>query len=156
MEFLEKDLEQIIWETDDRILFERGLQISGKRKRQLRIGNYGIADLVTFWRDEYEICFEVFELKKDDLNMQTLLQAYKYVKGISTYLQLRGFKHRFYVTLVGRRIDTISSFCFLPDLINSLYIYTYHMNIDGLQFRRILDWNLSNKGFDKKISDGPF
>ena len=47
MSFLEKDLEDIIFETDNDLLFEHGLFIDGQKKRQVRIGNYGIADLIT-------------------------------------------------------------------------------------------------------------
>ena len=38
MEFLEKDLEQIIWEASDNDLEDAGLDFYGKRFRQLRIG----------------------------------------------------------------------------------------------------------------------
>ena len=55
MKFLEKDLEQIIFESGRDSLRERGLSISGKLLRQLRIGNYGIADLVEFVRPQYEL-----------------------------------------------------------------------------------------------------
>ena len=46
MKFLEKDLEEIIFETSNKELNERGLFVYGKKYRQLRIGNYGVADLV--------------------------------------------------------------------------------------------------------------
>ena len=50
MKFLEKDLEEIIWDAykNDKLslINNRGLFINGLIKRQLRIGNYGIADLV--------------------------------------------------------------------------------------------------------------
>ena len=45
MTFLEKDLEQIIFETPKEKLQEKGLVIKGKLLRQIKIGNYGIADL---------------------------------------------------------------------------------------------------------------
>ena len=50
MKFLEKDLEDIIFEAPREELAKRGLHIEGKMYRQLRIGNYGIADLVTIQR----------------------------------------------------------------------------------------------------------
>lgn len=148
MEFLEKDLEQIIFETDNEILVKRGFLINGKKIRQLRIGNYGIADIVTFWRNRDIISFEVFELKKDVINITTLLQAYNYVKGIDHYLKSRGFKTKFYITLVGRKIDISTSFCFLPDLIDNLSFFTYNFDIDGLKFTTCSDFNLINTGFN--------
>ena len=54
MRFLEKDLEQIIHESGMDQLNERGLPIDGKMFRQMRIGNYGIADLITVTRPMYE------------------------------------------------------------------------------------------------------
>ena len=55
MNFLEKDLEDIIFETDNDLLFEHGLFIDGQKKRQVRIGNYGIADLITCSRRECDL-----------------------------------------------------------------------------------------------------
>lgn len=46
-DFLEKTLEDIIFETSNDDLKERGLWICGNKKRQVKIGNYGIADLIT-------------------------------------------------------------------------------------------------------------
>lgn len=46
-EFFEKTLEDIIFNTDNELLCEHGLLISGKKLRQVKIGNYGIADLIT-------------------------------------------------------------------------------------------------------------
>lgn len=53
MKFLEKDLEDIIFNADNESLQSRGLEIRGFKKRQLNIGNYGIADIVTFERSNY-------------------------------------------------------------------------------------------------------
>ena len=84
MKFLEKNLEDIIWEASNEKLQERGLNISGKKLRQLRIGNYGIADLVTFDRDYYHteylhpfLNITVYELKK---NVEPPRQIEQYIK----------------------------------------------------------------------------
>jgi len=53
MKFLEKDLEEIIFNADMKDLPEKGLHFTGVIKRQLRIGNYGVADLVTFTKGSY-------------------------------------------------------------------------------------------------------
>ncbi len=157
MDFLEKDLEQIVWETHDDILQRKGLLVFGKRKRQLKIGNYGRADLVTFWRIGDTIHFTVFELKKDQVNIQTLLQSMQYVRGIDTYLQMRGFKTRHHITLIGKSIDTNSPFCYFPNIFADISIYTYKMDINGLSFIKAFDYNLKYKGFDfNPLNDGPF
>lgn len=136
MEFLEKDLETIIWEASDNDLEDAGLDFYGKRFRQLRIGNYGIADLVTVRREciysesEYirsgkhkiidsYLVITVYELKKDKIGVGAFLQAVGYVKGIQSYLKKRNFENFiFRVKLVGSDIDKSGSFCYLPDLIN--------------------------------------
>ncbi len=160
MDFLEKDLEQIVWENDDEILQRKGLPIFGKRYRQLRIGNYGIADLVTFYREHYvkQINFTVYELKKDVINMSTLIQAYTYVKGIETYLSKRGWACAYDVVLIGKSIDRSSGFCYLPDLIENLTCFSYHMDINGLHFKSEDNYNLTNTGFkyEKKVLHSPF
>ena len=60
MKFFEKDLEEIIYLSDKDKLSDRGLYLNGKLKRQLRIGNYGVADLIEYKRPyyhPYEKCF---------------------------------------------------------------------------------------------------
>src|SRR5689334_20163596 len=103
MRFLEKNLEDIIYEADLDSLHSRGLTIHGKRLRQVKIGNYGIADLITIERDVFNYAYAVqdtikpfitvtvFELKKEIVNIHTFLQAVKYLKGIKRYLAHRGF-----------------------------------------------------------------
>jgi hypothetical protein len=133
MDFLEKDLEQIIWEANDSELNNKGMCFKGKRYRQLRIGNYGVADIVTVFKktnmgidfltgnntviDNYLI-ITIYELKKDKVGISAFLQALGYIKGIDRYLKKRGFsEYIFRITLVGRTIDNSGSFCYLPDLI---------------------------------------
>ena len=84
MKFLEKNLEDIIFETDNEKLQERGLDIRGKKFRQLRLSHYGIADIVTVSRIGQSLQIDIFELKKDVITVDTLLQALRYIEGIKT------------------------------------------------------------------------
>lgn len=167
MEFLEKDLEQIIYDADRELLSERGLKISGVAKRQLRIGNYGVADLVTFdkkycpWGDPY-IDVTVYEFKKDQIGISTFLQSVNYVKGITTFFEERSIftNARFNIVLVGKSLDTESSFIYLTDLftaytrdeqvVSSLKFYTYSYAVDGIKFKRHSNYNLTEYGFKTK------
>jgi hypothetical protein len=80
MKFLEKDLEDIIWEASNERLQENGLDISGKKYRQLRIGNYGIADIVSVTKPYYHEYFKkhqkgiitIYELKKELIKYASL------------------------------------------------------------------------------------
>lgn len=163
MQFLEKNLEDIIFETDNELLYERGLFIIGRKKRQVRIGNYGISDLITVTKKKLpsgEIYphFTVFELKQDMINMNTFLQGIGYCKGLKRYIQ-KVRDYDFYtvsLVLIGKNLEYDSNFCFLTDLIQcdefsfegiSLSIYTYTYKFDGIQFKKHQEYSLTNEGF---------
>lgn len=172
MEFLEKDLEEIIYLSDKQELSDRGLCLHGKLKRQLRIGNYGITDLVEFKRPFYHPYLKmmikgeinVIELKNKKIGVSTFFQALNYVKGIQSYFESKEIDFDNYnirITLIGREFDKTSSFCYLGDLFGTyledtnlsddrkisvdLYKYTYSLN--GIEFDTITGYNLTNKGF---------
>jgi len=177
MKFLEKDLEEIIYETyndNPKELQKRGLYLNGKIKRQLRIGNYGIADLVTFERDiDYEynpdrfidkdgvktMIFEcyinpklvitVYELKKDKIGISAYLQALKYVKGIQSYLDKREFNNNveYNIVLIGNELDTSGSFCFIPNFSSNVKFYTYSYGVNGIKFRNKEGYVLTDENF---------
>ena len=171
MTFYEKDLEQIIYESDKDALLERGLSVQGKLKRQLRIGNYGIADLVEIVRPIYvsptgiiqKGTITIYELKKDNISVSTFMQAVGYAKGISRYLELRDKSHFFNIeiVLIGKNIDVSGEFVFLTDLFEykecclysgsemNLFVnfYTYDYNIDGMSFNKIEGYRKINEGF---------
>lgn len=168
--FLEKDLEDIIYNSDREELFDRGLNIYGKMFRQLRIGNYGIADLVCVDRieaknksdDDVDLVIKVIELKRDLIDVNTFLQAVRYVSGISSYINKRkpNLKVNYVINLVGLRTDKTGDFCFITDMfvqnhrsalsknnVISLSIITYDITLDGIFFNRDGGYKLSNEGF---------
>jgi hypothetical protein len=177
MKFLEKDLETIIYEnlqTDKGkdLLFDKGLEIDFTRlclaKRQLYIGNYGTADIVIlqshfYYPHENEIlenkCINVIELKKENINIDTLLQAVKYVKGIKTYLRNKtnydSSEYDYNITLIGKNIDISGNWVYLFDVFEliNVTIYKYKYKIDGLFFEEVFldEYNLINSGFDKEL-----
>lgn len=133
MDFLEKDLEQIIYEATDEQLSEH-LYLSGKRFRQLKIGNYGISDLI-FVRREYKqhidydkrtstiidcgLVITICELKKDKIGISAFLQAINYAKGVKVFLEKREFYNfNIEILLCGKSIDTSGGFIYLTDLFN--------------------------------------
>ena len=95
MNFLEKDLEQIIYEADKELLAEKGLRVNGKLLRQVRIGNYGIADLVSIRRPYQDTFFgyqekgliTIYELKKENISVSAFLQAIGYARGIMRWME---------------------------------------------------------------------
>lgn len=149
MNFLEKHLEDIIWESDKEELYERGFPIRGKLIRQLNIKGYGIADLVGWFIDRAPdgrtLHVTIYELKKDKIGISAFLQSISYARGIQRYLEskLNNLKFKIHIVLVGSSVDTKGSFCYLPDLIcsynsygalSTIEYYTYDYKIDGIHF----------------------
>lgn len=122
MEFLEKDLEDIIWEAYQSEygkyeLFNKGLSISGKMYRQVNLGDYGILDLMTVSINPEDVIISIYELKKDIINMSTMAQAARYGTGISKYIEERCNIHNRPISLqfflIGKEIECRSDFVFL-------------------------------------------
>ena len=165
MKFLEVDLEEIICKTENDLLVERGLNIFGHKKRQVRLGNYGIADIITFERPTR--FFEniqkgkitIYELKKDKISVSAFFQALRYLKGCTRYLEKRDFDFLHFdleICLIGKEIDLESSVSYLGDLfendvimesVTKISLYTYNYDIDGLSFQKVEGYKLKNEGF---------
>lgn len=159
MNFLEKDLEHIIFEADNEDLKNKGLYIRGFKRRQFRIGNYGTCDLVAFkfvrnQNNERVLLIQVFELKKDVLTPDSFWQILRYWKGIKEYLTNHrevSFEFHVELKLVGKGVDiNHESFCYLPAFIPALKLtmYSYTYTIDGLEFEQYTPYyKLINSGF---------
>lgn len=152
---------------------KRGLNIYGKLFRQLRIGNYGIADIVEvcryspkFVNDENgnrvivqsgSLFITVYELKKEKIGVSSFLQAIRYAKGIQRYLYGRDFyDFSISICLIGKTIDISSSYIYLSDMIfgdgsegayDFLENYTYSYDLDGLKFKQESGYKLIDEGF---------
>jgi len=160
MKFLEKDLETIIYESGMDLLDKRGLSIEGKLLRQVKIGNYGIADLISYTRPYYKdkkLFFPgqvtIIELKKEKIGISSFLQSLNYVKGVINYLENKNVSHLFDINikLIGKELDTQGSFCFITDLLNvqgcgQIDFYTYDFKIDGINFKLESNYDLKNNG----------
>lgn len=143
MKFLEKDLESIIFETDNDKLQEIGFNIEGKKFRQLRIGNYGISDIITVSRYGQNLHIEIIELKKDVISTDTLIQSLRYLAGIKNFLKRRKFTNNVFYTikLCGKSINNLrdlSLLCCNMTTLNSgieyIQMMTYSYDFDGLKF----------------------
>lgn len=144
MEFLEKDLEDIIWEAyqseDGKYgLFDKGLPISSKMYRQVNLGDYGILDLMTVSINPNYVRIAIYELKRDIVDISTMAQAARYGTGINKYIEERCNIHNRSISLefflIGKTIDRKSDFVFLYS--NSPYfkIYLYKYGLNGIHFK---------------------
>ena len=160
MEFSEKDLEEIIFNSDKEELAERGLYLQGgKLFRQKRIGNYGVTDLIHayFEYDKIDetrfvkslLHINVIELKKDKIGISAFLQAVSYLRGIQRYLNRKHhmFDIELEITLIGKSIDDSGSFSYLPALLNNVSFYTYSYDFDGIRFEYHSGYKLIDEGF---------
>ena len=170
MTFLEKDLETIIFETPNDKLSERGLHIKGKKKRQLRIGNYGISDIITLKRDSDIEQFkdmegndvrivhpvfkiQVFELKQKVIDCNSLMQACRYAKGLEEYLhnfrELHDVCLDFEILLIGKDVQKNGDFVFLlnDQVFPKLNVYTYEYDFDGIRFYHQSGFKRKDSGF---------
>jgi hypothetical protein len=163
MNILEKEIEDVVWESSGIQLRERGLylKIGSLKFRQLNLGSYGIADIVTFkfvretqlsrvrkyTNTEWVLQVDVLELKKEEVNIGTLLQAVEYCKGVQRFLEKRidgNFQYRieFGIVLIGKKIEMKSAFCFMPDFFKNLSLYTYQIDLEkGIRFNSHDDYN---------------
>jgi len=176
MDFIERDLEDIIFNTDPNLLEDRGLSLlfNAHTYRQLQIGEYGIADIVQFKIDkdpyfdgkEYRfhnvIRLKIIELKKDEINLSTFLQALNYAKGLKSFYEKRERKIKSYckleisIVLIGKKINTKDSFVYLTDFLNNpkfeLDLYTYKYDFDGISFDYQYAYKLINEGLKDTLS----
>lgn len=156
MEFLEKDLEDVIYEAytsgKQNFLQERGLSCFSHDYiiRQLNLGDYGIADLIAIdfipYLEEKGKSFfivTIYELKKDAINMATFSQIIKYGKAITSFLRSQGMYEGWILkyVIVGRSISQNSdNLCFMSDIFRTIKTYTYDYSFDGIRFKPTKDY----------------
>lgn len=159
MKFYEKTLEDIIFESDSDILSDKGLimPIHRYKTRQLRIGNYGIADIVYWYSTNTHFYVSVFELKRGKIGIDTFLQGMKYCSGIKSHVNEKSnLTLDINLFLIGDEINKKSDFILLPPLLDtsnfSLELYTYKYTVDGIVFKDHNNYVLS----DENLSEGIF
>lgn len=130
MKFLEKHLEEIIYNATPDELHKRGL-----------------FTLVNPAEPSPNLLVDVFELKKDKIGISAFLQAVGYARGIKSYLDHRGIDSEVRITLIGREIDSSGCFVLIPSVFDNVRFYTYDYGIDGIKFKSHNEYWLSNEGF---------
>ena len=176
MNFLESDLEEIIMNTPNHKLQNAGLDSIGVgfKKSQVRIGGYGISDIITYQTEpdvdvlkdgsydvhDFSKTITIYELKKDKVSLSSFAQAANYMKGVQQYFKYtnRDIDDYYWrIVLIGKSVDKNSSMLYFPDFFNSdlkgsvsVRYYEYSFGIDGLRFEEISDFNLKYNGFKTK------
>jgi hypothetical protein len=138
----------------------------GIKRRQVTIGNYGRADLITLERpikgvtDTDFPVLTIFELKQNKINNGTIIQVVRYARGVQRYLEDKCFCDGMFqvrVVCIGNEIDkNKSDLIYLVPLLSEHHksfcligvsVYTYDYKFDGIVFDSIPEWALTNEGF---------
>ena len=119
--------------------------------RQLNIGSYGIIDLITFNSNIDSFIITIYELKKNEINRDSLIQILRYKKGIEEICdQYDILFSPIQCVLVGGCISDYDDFSIAATAIPflSIFIYNIHpqtgINID------IQDLSFAKIGLSKK------
>jgi hypothetical protein len=179
MDFFERDLEDIIFnalqtEEGRDVLNEKGLNVDFevgllRTARQLRIGNYGMCDIITMSRGNTEIdeqwgmtqpnlYINVYELKRGKIDADALIQVKRYMTGVEHYMKLFHPKLGVYVrgTIIGRSICT-NDWVYLVGDLDRIEFYSYSYSIDGIDFKEHNGpYTLTQHGLIKSNSKQPF
>lgn len=141
MKFSEKQLEDIIFNSDNSFLREKGFYIYGKKFRQLNIAGYGVADLICVSRSGQLLNIDIIELKRDEISIGSFMQALRYLDGIRHYLRKRRFDYtvKFTIKLCGNSITDNRELNLMTKYINvypfiDIDFYTYRFTVDGIFF----------------------
>jgi hypothetical protein len=140
MKFLEKNLEDIIFETDNSRLNERGFVIFGRKYRQVRLGDAGVCDIITivYSKKTKKHHITIYELKKDNVNIDTYFQALRYANELENLILKRGLNIdniKIQIMLCGQQVygdkNLINILNFYRD---HVACFSYYYDFDGLQF----------------------
>lgn len=152
MDFLERDLEDIIYNTNQEDIRDRGLfcYVYDSIFRQVPLGNYGITDIITFKSfGKNRKVITVYELKNKILNEKAFWQLVRYMKAIEHFVRIYDICDRPIIrgVLIGRYIDKSGEFCYLPTIHSNIEIFTYDYEFDGISFGHLNDrYSLINPG----------
>jgi hypothetical protein len=178
IEFLEKDLEDLIFNSERDELEKRGFPLIGKLKRQVKIGNYGICDLIEIRRPEYSKSAEIHkkgliiihELKKDSISVSAFLQAVRYTIGVKSYLDQRGSLYHFNlgISIIGTSYSSSSEIFYFPELFKFYtqdfsdernIVFTQfilaELKLSGVNFKEIHHTGLVDEGFYSSKNENP-
>lgn len=150
MRFLEKNLETIIWEHPSQC-YDLGLEPAWAfaldsqclRWRQLHLGVFGVADLVSvcYNPNGTDLTLTVLECKRNVIGVAAYVQAKRYMTALDTALEevalsvrRNGGHVNKQIVLVGATADTTGDFNQLLLQDSDCHAYTYQYGPSGIEF----------------------
>ena len=133
--FLEKDLEDIIFENKNKI-HERGLPVlyeELERQRDIKGKRIDLFNYECVGDDS--INFTIFELKKDKIDFNAYAQIVQYFFEECVFFKKHKKILKANLVLIGKDFDeSVLLSCILSDIID---IYVYKYDYDGIRFQKV-------------------
>lgn len=170
MNILESEIEEILFKNlgNRDLLIERGFEhFEQHYYLHPNFGSYGIPDIIGVTVSDYSelrnrcVSITIYELKKEVINIETLLQASRYAKAVTVMFQEYGYNlfndFEIKIVLIGKTVENNSDFVFLSDFCQNVFLLTYSIDIKkGIVFKEESDFyikNAKNFVFTNFISD---
>ena len=152
MIFFDKSIKGLIQETETDVLNNKGLGIPlGKRFLDLRIGNYGIADMIVATRIQGGLGIVILLFKDYEIGIKDFINALEIRRGIERFYQKRGCKLNYTIKikikLVGGDLEKSGGFRYLPNLFPGIENIVYSLGVEGLSFKSLENCILTDEGF---------
>ena len=158
--FLEKNLEEIICDSNREELLIRGLDVKGELRRQFSLGKYGRADIISFEKynkeeeqnkNSADYLATIYELKEGKIDFDTFSQALRYVYGfiIRNKTLCHEVLYQYKIVLIGNKLSDKDEFKSFHELISpklsskddidkviGIDLYEYSYGINGINFKK--------------------
>lgn len=146
--FIEKTIEEIIFENRDRI-HEKGLEnvFYKNAERQFYLPSGKEIDILTWEVEGDEIKVSIIELKKDAINEAAYWQIFGYYDELIGICFTNFKKFHFTLVLIGSSVClNVNLACGLTNKVN---VYKYSYNFDGIRFEKLnKEPDFSDKAFN--------
>lgn len=151
-DFLEKTLEDIIFDAQDRIVERNFPFVLQRTVRQWKLPSQKRIDLFSFTLSDNAIQCRIFELKREELGLASLVQIISYYNELVTLL----FPHFTNVSiecfLVGRTIAP--ELMLLKDNLVNIDLYSYRYDFDGIKFNHYPSaWTYTHEEILKQVKE---
>lgn len=132
-DFLERTLEDIVFDNRDKIHMKGLKRLKSKSFRQVILPSGKKLDILSYdISNSGHLSFDIYELKRDYINIEAVCQAYNYYNEIGQLIDGHFKSWDASIVMVGKRYDNIS---ILAGMKIPISVYTYEYGYDGITFK---------------------